>query len=103
MRQTSFGANGGAASQQAAVPEGYRAYFDHALSTMMAYPFADTREADVADAILAAATDRTPRLRYPVGPDIEEYARLRWTTSEDDYRAGMSRLTGQTAWRERAG
>jgi hypothetical protein len=32
---------------------------------------------------------------------VEEYARLRWSTSEDEYRAEMSRLTGQTAWREK--
>lgn len=100
MRNTSFSASGMAASQEAPVPDGYRAYFDHALAAMIAYPFADTDEQAVADAILAAATDASPRLRYPVGPDVDEYARLRWTTSEEDYRAGMSRLTGQTAWRD---
>ena len=99
MRNTSFGASGHAASAAAPVPEGYRRYFDHALSTMIAYPFADTPEQDVAAAIYQAATDASPRLRYPVGPDIDEYARLRWSTSEDAYRDGMSRLTGQTAWR----
>jgi hypothetical protein len=49
--------------------------------------------------VYRAATDPSSRLRYPVGPDVEEYARLRWSTSEDQYRAGMSRLTGQAAWR----
>jgi short-subunit dehydrogenase len=101
MRNTAFSASGGATSQQVPVPAGYRAYFDHALGTMVAYPFPDTREEDVAAAIIAAANDTTPRMRYPVGPDIDEYARLRWSTSEDAYRDGMSRLTGQTAWRER--
>ena len=102
MRNTNFGASGGAASQQAPVPDGYRRYFDHALGTMMAYPFPDTDEQAVAEAIYSAATDASLRLRYPVGPDIEEYARLRWSTSEDDYRVAMSRLIGQTAWRDMA-
>jgi NAD(P)-dependent dehydrogenase (short-subunit alcohol dehydrogenase family) len=100
MRNTSFSATGMAASEEAPVPDGYRPYFDHALKWMIAYPFTDTREEDVAAAIVAAATDPSSRLRYPVGPDIEEYARLRWSTSEDEYREGMGRLTGQTAWRE---
>ncbi len=102
MRTTNFTVTGMAASQAAPMPEDYKAWFDHALGTMMNYPFADTPEADVAGAILEAATDSGDRLRYVVGPDVEEYARLRWTTSEDDYRAGMAKLTGQAAWRETA-
>lgn len=102
MRNTSFSASGHSASQTAPVPEAYKAYFDHALGTMMDYPFPDTEERAVAETVFRAATDPSPRLRYPVGPDIDEYARLRWTTSEEDYAEGMSRLTGQTAWRERA-
>jgi len=82
------------------VPEGYEAYFDHALGAMINYPFESTEELAVAEAICSAANDETLRLRYPVGPDIEEYARLRWSTSEDEYLAGMHRLMGQTAWRE---
>lgn len=100
MRTTNFTATGMAASQDAPVPEGYKAYFDHALGAMMNYPFESTEEIAVAEAVYAAANDETHRLRYPVGPDIEEYARLRWSTSEDEYLAGMHRLTGQTAWRE---
>ena len=103
MRTTSFSASGFAASKEAPLPQSYKAWFDHALGTMMDYPFADTPEADVTDAIFIAMADQTDRLRYVVGPDVEEYARLRWTTSEDEYRAGMARLTGQTAWREMAG
>ena len=78
-----------------AVPAHYQAYFDHALGAMMNYPFADTPEQAVVEAIFRAATDGTQRLRYPVGPDVEEYARLRWSTSEDVYSAQMSRLVGQ--------
>ncbi len=100
MRTTNFTATGMAASQEAQVPEGYKAYFDHALGAMMNYPFESTEELAVAEAVYQAANDDTHRLRYPVGPDIEEYARLRWSTSEAEYLAGMHRLTGQTAWRE---
>lgn len=102
MRSTNFTATGMAASAGAPVPDAYRAYFDHALGAMMDYPFAATEEASVVDAIHAAATDPSDRLRYVVGPDVEEYARLRWSTSEDEYRESMGRLMGQASWRERA-
>ena len=102
MRSTNFTATGMAASAGAPVPDAYRAYFDHALGAMMDYPFAATEEASVVDAIHAAATDPSDRLRYVVGPDVEEYARLRWSTSEDEYRESMGRLMGQVSWRERA-
>ncbi|CDZ37743.1 SDR family oxidoreductase [Neorhizobium galegae] len=102
MRSTNFTTTGMAASQAAPVPESYRPYFDHMLQSMINYPFASTEEQSVVEAIYAAATDPTDRLRYQVGPDVEEYARLRWSTSEDAYRAGMHRLTGHTAWRDMA-
>ncbi len=103
MRNTSFSASTRQAASQSPVPAEYKAYFDHALGAMVRYPFAATPEAAVVAAIYAAATDPSPRLRYPVGPDIDEYARLRWSTSEDEYRREMARLTGQTAWREGQG
>ena len=100
MRSTNFTATGMAASASAPVPEGYKAYFDHALGSMINYPFASTEEQAVVEAIHSAAVDPSHRLRYVVGPDVEEYARLRWSTSEDQYLEGMSRLMGQSAWRE---
>lgn len=99
MRNTNFAATGMAASQAAPVPAEYKTYFDHALQSMLNYPFPSTEEQSVVEAIHAAATDPSHRLRYVVGPDAEEYARLRWSTSEDQYLAGMSQLTGQNAWR----
>lgn len=99
MRNTNFTASGMAASQDLAVPESYRAYFDHALNAMVDYPFAATDEQAVVEAIYAAVTDDSERLRYPVGPDIDAYARLRWSTSEDVCRAEMAKLVGQAAWR----
>lgn len=101
MRATNFVGTGMAASQAAPVPDGYKPYFDHALQSMVDYPFPSTEEQSVVEAIFEAANDESDRLRYVVGPDVEEYARLRWSTSEDEYLAGMHALTGQTAWRER--
>ncbi|WP_018182728.1 SDR family oxidoreductase [Kaistia granuli] len=102
MRSTSFTSSGMAASAEAPVPDAYRAYFDHALQSMIDYPFASTEERSVVDAIFEAAADRSHRLRYVVGPDVEEYARLRWSTSEEQYQDGMGRLMGQTVWRDMA-
>ncbi len=97
MRNTAFAANTMGASQATAVPDHYRAYFDAALGAMMNYPFAPCDEADVVAAIEAAVADTSYKLRYPVGPDTEEYARLRWSTSEDEYLREMRRLNGQEA------
>ncbi|MDE1993752.1 MAG: SDR family oxidoreductase [Rhizobiaceae bacterium] len=102
IRTTNFSASGMALSQEAPVPQEYRAYFDHALQSMINYPFESTDEHAVVETIYRAANDPSLRLRYIVGPDIEEYARLRWSTSEEDYAAGMSRITGQVAWRAMA-
>jgi NAD(P)-dependent dehydrogenase (short-subunit alcohol dehydrogenase family) len=44
-------------------------------------------EAAVAEAILAAATDDPPRLRYVVGEDAQTSARMRRQTSETEYDA----------------
>lgn len=101
IRTTNFTASGMALSQQAPVPAEYKAYFDHALKAMIDYPFDATEEQAVVDTVYRAATDPANHLRYLVGPDVAEYARLRWSTSEDDYIAGMNRIVGQTAWRER--
>ena len=102
IRTTNFTASGMALSQEAPVPDNYKAYFNHALQAMINYPFDSTEEQAVVETVYRAATDRTNRLRYIIGPDVEEYARLRWSTSEDDYIAGMNRIVGQTAWRERS-
>ena len=101
IRTTNFTASGMALSQEAPVPEAYQAYFDHALQAMIDYPFDSTEEQAVVETIYSAATDESRRLRYLIGPDVEEYARLRWTTSEDAYHAAMDGITGQAAWRER--
>lgn len=102
IRTTNFTASGMAMSQDAPLPESYKAYFDHMLQSMINYPFASTEEQDVVETVYQAATDPSHRLRYVIGPDVEEYARLRWSASEDAYRAGMAKLTGHEAWRNMA-
>lgn len=97
MRNTAFTANTMAASEATNVPDHYRSYYDGVLGAMMNYPFPPTDEAAVVAAIDAAVADTTYRLRYPVGPDAVEYARLRWSTSEDEYLREMRRLNGQDA------
>jgi NAD(P)-dependent dehydrogenase (short-subunit alcohol dehydrogenase family) len=101
IRTTQFSANTVATTSEMSIPDSYKAYFDHALTSMRSYPFADTDEQAVVEAILSAATDRSDRLRYTVGPDVEEYSRLRWSTSEATYQTEMGRLVGQAAWHDR--
>ncbi|MCW2240615.1 NAD(P)-dependent dehydrogenase (short-subunit alcohol dehydrogenase family) [Azospirillum canadense] len=101
IRTTNFAANTMSTSESVSVPESYRAYFDNAIQAMVNYPFPATEEELVVETILRAATDCSSQLRYPIGPDTEEYTRLRWSTSEDCYRAEMSRLVGHASWRER--
>jgi len=100
MRTTSFTANTMAASQAVSVPATYKPYFDHMMQSMMNYPLPDADEQQVVATIYAAATDPSHRLRYLAGPDTEEMARLRWSTSEDEYLSTMNRLMGQTTWRD---
>ena len=100
MRTTNFTSNTMAASQAVSVPASYRPYFDHMMQSMMNYPFPDADEDQVVATIYAAATDPSHRLRYLAGPDTEEMARLRWSTSEDEYLTTMNRLMGQSAWRD---
>jgi len=100
MRTTSFTANTMEASQVVSVPAEYKPYFDHMMRSMMNYPLPDADEEQVVATIHAAATDPSNRLRYLAGPDTEEMARLRWSTSEDEYLSTMNRLMGQTAWRD---
>jgi len=100
MRTTSFTANTMEASQAVSVPAKYKPYFDHMMRSMMNYPLPDADEEQVVATIHAAATDPSIRLRSLAGPDTEEMARLRWSTSEDEYLSTMNRLMGQTAWRD---
>ncbi|MCR8632081.1 SDR family oxidoreductase [Paenibacillus radicis (ex Xue et al. 2023)] len=103
MRTTSFASNTMSASQDVSVPQSYKLYFDHMMQSMMNYPFNNADENQVADQIYAAASDESEQLRFLAGPDAEETARLRWTTSEETYMTTMRELMGQTAWRNMQG
>jgi NAD(P)-dependent dehydrogenase (short-subunit alcohol dehydrogenase family) len=101
MRNTNFTASK-TATLHTPVPADYQAYFNEMLNAMIHhYPFADAQEEQVAAQVFLAACDKSDRLRYVAGPDAEEMARLRWTTSEDHYLSSMRELMGQNRWRKR--
>lgn len=71
------------------VPSAYKAIFDQMVAMYMGRPSIEElgTETDVKQAILAAASDGTDRLRYVVGPDAEMAARMRREASDDEYLA----------------
>ncbi len=70
------------------VPDSYQGFVDQTMSMFMEeLPFELATERDVADAILAAASDGTGQLRYVVGGDARVSAHMRRETSEVDYLA----------------
>jgi NAD(P)-dependent dehydrogenase (short-subunit alcohol dehydrogenase family) len=73
---------------QTAPPAEYQPFL-HALSKNMEVmrQHATATADDVAEAVFAAATDGTNRLRYVVTEDIKELVRLRHETSEEQYMA----------------
>ena len=72
---------------------GFRVAFAQACFAKMAdYPTDYCTPGEVAEAVHAAATDGTDRLCFPAGADSEMLAALRWSTSEDRYRARMREL-----------
>lgn len=101
MLTTNFGSNTLSASQDASVPESYKPYFDHMMQCMMSFPLGNADVNQVAGQIYAAANDKSDQLRFLAGPDAEETARLRWTTSEETYMTTLRELLGQTAWKNR--
>jgi NAD(P)-dependent dehydrogenase (short-subunit alcohol dehydrogenase family) len=70
------------------IPPGYQAYARQLMETMR-NPGLATTATEVADAIYAAATDETDRLRFPAGPDSEQLAQARWRSSDEEFLAGM--------------
>jgi len=59
---------------------------------MASYPTPYCTEAEVAEAVFAAATEAGRRVRYPAGSDTKLIAKLRWTTSEDHYLEKMREM-----------
>ncbi|MCW3835523.1 SDR family NAD(P)-dependent oxidoreductase [Sphingomonas canadensis] len=81
---TAFTANGGP-RMQGLIPADYAAFAQGCFARMADYPTAYCTEAEVAEAVHAAATENGRRLRFPAGADTKMLAALRWSTSEAHY------------------
>jgi short-subunit dehydrogenase len=70
-------------SKAAPVPPSYQSFVDQSLA-IYNEPWLLRRatESNVAEAIVAAATDTSDQLGYLVGSDAEMMAHMRWETSE---------------------
>ncbi|WP_454857659.1 SDR family oxidoreductase [Rhizobium binxianense] len=90
---TNFSANGGA-RMRGLIPEDYAGFAQACFSRFANYPTAFCTETEVAEAVYAAATDEGTRLRYPAGADTKLLARLRWSTSEEEYQQRMHAMFG---------
>lgn len=85
---TGFTANGGA-RMQGLIPADYAGFARGCFENMARYPTAYCTEAEVAEAVHAAATAQGNRLRFPAGADTKMLSSLRWSTSEDEYARRM--------------
>lgn len=74
------------------VPPDYGPFALSYFQKMGNYPTPHCTEAEVADAVFAAATEPGSRIRYLAGPDTKMVAALRWTTSEDHYLERMREM-----------
>lgn len=88
---TRFAANGGP-RMAGLIPDDYAAFAQACFGKLGDYPTAYCTEEEVAEAILLAATDDGPALRYPAGADTQLLAALRWSTSDAHYQAEMRRM-----------
>lgn len=67
------------------MPEAYSAFAQRYLKSMQDYPTAYTTAPDVAEAVYAAVTEDTDKLRYPAGADSVMLAELRESLSEQAF------------------
>jgi NAD(P)-dependent dehydrogenase (short-subunit alcohol dehydrogenase family) len=88
---TNFTANG-SARMQGLIPAEYAGFAQACFAKMANYPTAYCTEAEVAEAVFAAATDEGTRIRYPAGADSKMLAELRWSTSEERYLQRMREM-----------
>ena len=93
---TGFTANGGA-RMQGLIPADYQDFAQACFANMADYPTAYCTEAEVAEAVYAAATEESDRLRFPAGADSAMLAGLRWTAGEEAYRARMRAMFAPAA------
>jgi NAD(P)-dependent dehydrogenase (short-subunit alcohol dehydrogenase family) len=90
---TNFSANGGV-RMQGLIPDEYYDFAQACFSRFGIYPTAFCTEAEVAEAVYAAATDEEFKIRYPAGADTRLLADLRWSTSEEQYQQRMREMFG---------
>ena len=90
---TSFGTNSGGRREDL-LPEAYADFAGRYMQSMQNYPTAYTTEADVAEAVHAAATDGDTKLRYPAGADSVMLAKLRRSLPETEFMARVRAMTG---------
>lgn len=75
-------------AKAAPVPAAYRQYYDKMITDFLGeMPYRFATEAEVAAAIVAAASDETGQFRFVVGEDAEASAHMRRATSEPVYDA----------------
>lgn len=90
---TNFAANG-AERMAGLISEPYQAYAARLFEQLGDHPLGYATERQIAEAAFLAATDPSDRLRYPAGHDSETLARLRWSTSEEEYLSQMREWFG---------
>ncbi|OHT18803.1 SDR family oxidoreductase [Edaphosphingomonas haloaromaticamans] len=88
---TRFTANGGP-RMAGLIPPDYAAFAQACFAKMADYPTPYCTEAEVAEAIFAAATAEHRRLRFPAGADTRMLAGLRWSAGEDRYSMRMREM-----------
>lgn len=88
---TNFTANGGP-RMQGLIPADYGAFAQAYFAKMANYPTPYCTEAEVGEAVFAAATDTGRTLRYPAGADTRMLAELRWSNADDQYMARMREM-----------
>jgi NAD(P)-dependent dehydrogenase (short-subunit alcohol dehydrogenase family) len=74
------------------IPEAYAPYAQELFGGFASAK--STNELDVARAVFLAATDDSPRLRYPAGADAEDLAAMRRAFPGDDYLEPMRAVVG---------
>jgi NAD(P)-dependent dehydrogenase (short-subunit alcohol dehydrogenase family) len=94
---TSFAANSGGRRDDllpALLPAAYASYAERYLRSMREYPLTYTAAEDVAEAVYAAATDTSERLRFAAGPDSVTMAELRRSLAEQELMARVRTMFG---------
>jgi hypothetical protein len=77
---------------QGLIPADYESFAQSYFEKMANYPTPYCTEAEVAEAVFAAATEQGSKVRYPAGADTKLVAELRWTTSEGHYMEKMREM-----------